>query len=151
MERITGSNSPSNEVSPDTLKVDGDTQISKVQQKIISMWAYQVNQEMWANPVLLSNFFGEYAAYVGFYASMVNQLFLGTRDAVEHKTNEIYKEFGDKSATFIDSLVRRTERQVTKQYEYYDKELKTFNNNINSMQTQLRLYGDEAKTNAGGV
>ena len=131
------------------LKVDGSTQIDKVQQRLVGMWASVVNDRVFENPVLLNNFFGEYAAYVGFYSSMVDQLFRATTKVVEEATNQVYREQVGASATFIDSLIRRTERHISKDLTFHERELKTFNNNINAMQTKLRLYGDEAKTMAG--
>ena len=113
------------------------------------MWASVVNDRVFENPVLLTNLFGEYASYVGFYSSMVDQLFRATTKVVEEATNSVYREQVGASATFIDSLIRRTERHISKDLTFHERELKTFNNNINAMQTRLRLWGDEAKTTAG--
>lgn len=148
MQKITGSQPTTNPESYD-LKVGADTTIDNVQQRLVGMWAYVINERVFENPVLLNNFFGEYAAYVGFYSSLVDALVLQTTITVENETNRIYREHGDKTATFIDGLVRRTERQINKTATYHQSELKSFNNNINAMQTKLRLYGDEAKIMAG--
>lgn len=132
-----------------TLKVDGSTQIDSVQQRLVGMWASVVNNRIFENPVLLNNLFGEYAAYVGFYASMVDQLYRDTARVVEEATNNIYREEAGSSATYISDLIRRTERSISKDLTFHERELKAFNNNINAMQTKLRLYGDESKTMAG--
>lgn len=131
------------------LKVSGSTEIDRVQQRLVGMWASVVNDRVFENPVLLTNLFGEYASYVGFYSSMVDQLFRATTKVVEEATNAVYREQTGASATFIDSLIRRTERHISKDLTFHERELKTFNNNINAMQTRLRLWGDEAKTTAG--
>lgn len=131
------------------LKVSGSTEIDSVQQRLVGMWASVVNDRVFENPVLLTNLFGEYASYVGFYSSMVDQLFRATTQVVEEATNNVYREQVGASATFIDSLIRRTERHISKDLTFHERELKTFNNNINAMQTRLRLWGDEAKTTAG--
>ena len=131
------------------LKVSGSTEIDSVQQRLVGMWASVVNDRVFENPVLLTNLFGEYASYVGFYSSMVDQLFRATTKVVEEATNSVYREQVGASATFIDSLIRRTERHISKDLTFHERELKTFNNNINAMQTRLRLWGDEAKTTAG--
>ena len=146
MQKVTGSHS-----SPESydLKVGGSTEITSVQERLVGMWAYVVNERVFENPVLLSNFFGEYAAYVGFYSSMVDHLYHTTTIVVESETNKLYIEFADKPATFLDGVIRRTERHLSKDLVFHERELKTFNNNINAMQTKLRLYGDEAKTLSG--
>ena len=149
MQKVTGSQVPAPEPEAYDLKVGANTTIDNVQQRLVGMWAYVINERAFENPVLLNNFFGEYAAYVGFYASLVDALYLSTTTVVEQKTNDIYKEHSDKAVTFIDGLIRRTERQLSKHLEYHERELKAFNNNINAMQTKLRLYGDEAKIMAG--
>lgn len=149
MQKVTGSQAATTDHVPYELKVGGTTQIEQVQQRLVSMWAHVINERAFENPVLLNNFFGEYAAYVGFYASLVDALYLNTVTLVESETNNIYKVHTDKPVTFIDGLIRRTERQISKQFNYHEKELKAFNNNINAMQTKLRLYGDEAKIMAG--
>lgn len=149
MQKVTGSHSTPTDPEAYDLKVGADTTIDKVQQRLVGMWAYVINERAFENPVLLNNFFGEYAAYVGFYASLVDALVRNTTITVEHETNRIYREHGDKTATFIDGLVRRTERQISKDAHYHERELKAFNNNINAMQTKLRLYGDESKVLSG--
>lgn len=147
MQKIEGSQT----VEPESydLKVDGSTTIDSVQQRLVAMWATVVNDRVFENPVLLNNFFGEYAAYVGFYSTMVDQLYRTTTAVVEKQTNDAYKEHSDKPTTFLDGLIRRTERHLSKDLTFHERELKTFNNNINAMQTKLRLYGDEAKIMAG--
>lgn len=149
MQKITGSHSTPIDPEAYDLKVDAGTTINQVQQRLVGMWAHVINERVFENPVLLNNFFGEYAAYVGFYASLVDALVLNTVKLVEEETNRIYREHADKTATFIDGLVRRTERQINKEASYHQSELKAFNNNINAMQTKLRYYGDEAKIMAG--
>lgn len=149
MQKITGSPAPAPELEPYELKVGADTTIDKVQQRLVGMWAYVINERVFENPVLLNNFFGEYVAYVGFYSSLVDALERSTAELVEKETNDIYRNHSDKAVTFIDGLVRRTERQISKDSNYHTAELKAFNNNINAMQTKLRLYGDEAKIMAG--
>jgi hypothetical protein len=148
MQKVTGSQVPTEPEAYD-LKVGSGTTIDNVQQRLVGMWAYVINERVFENPVLLNNFFGEYAAYVGFYASLVDALVRTTTMTVEAETNRIYREHGDKTATFIDGLVRRTERQISKDAHYNERELKAFNNNINAMQTKLRLYGDESKIMSG--
>lgn len=149
MQKVTGSQPQAPDLEAYDLKVGGNTRIDEVQQRLVGMWVYVINERAFENPVLLNNFFGEYAAYVGFYASLVNALQRTTAEAVATETNNIYKQHGDKAVTFIDGLVRRTERQISKDFNYHEAELKAFNNNINAMQTKLRLYGDEAKIMAG--
>jgi len=146
MQKMTGSQEATIAYE---LKVDGSTEIDTIQQRLVTMWAYVVNARVFENPVLLSNFFGEYAAYVGFYSSMVDQLYRMTMKAVETSTNQAYATHAGKPATYLDGLIRRTERHLSKELTFHERELKTFNNNINAMQTKLRLYGDEAKTLSG--
>lgn len=134
---------------PVAVKVGGSTTIDEIHNLMVEMWVYHVNQEMWSNPVMLSDFFGEYAAYVGFYSNLVNMLFKNTSEVVASEVKRIYKDNASATNTFISDLIRRTERQLNATLEYHERELKSFNNNINSMQTQLRLYGDEAKIMAG--
>ena len=148
MQKIQGGQAAPNLESYE-LKVSGSTEIDSVQQRLVGMWASVVNDRVFENPVLLTNLFGEYASYVGFYSSMVDQLFRATTKVVEEATNSVYREQVGASATFIDSLIRRTERHISKDLTFHERELKTFNNNINAMQTRLRLWGDEAKTTAG--
>ena len=148
MQKIQGGQAAPTLESYD-LKVSGSTEIDSVQQRLVGMWASVVNDRVFENPVLLTNLFGEYASYVGFYSSMVDQLFRATTKVVEEATNSVYREQVGASATFIDSLIRRTERHISKDLTFHERELKTFNNNINAMQTRLRLWGDEAKTTAG--
>lgn len=150
MQKIQGGRTPEpTEHEPYSLKVTGSTQVDQVQQRLVGMWATVVNERVFENPVLLNNFFGEYAAYVGFYSSMVDQLYRTTTKIVEEATNQIYRDQVGESATFIDSLIRRTERHIAKDLTFHERELKAFNSNINAMQTKLRLYGDESKTMAG--
>lgn len=147
MQKVTGSQS----IDPTAyeLKVGGETQISTVHERLVGMWAYVINDRVFENPVLLNNFFGEYAAYVGFFASLVHALSHKAAELVAKETNDVYREHAGKPVTFIDGLVRRTERQLKKDSGYYESELGSFNSNINAMQTKLRLYGDEAKIMAG--
>lgn len=149
MQKITGSQTVAIEPEAYDLKVGAATTIDQVQQRLVGMWAHVINERVFENPVLLNNFFGEYVAYVGFYASLVDALVFNTTKAVEEETNRIYATHADKPVTFIDGLVRRTERQISKDSSYHERELKAFNNNINAMQTKLRYYGDEAKIMAG--
>jgi hypothetical protein len=142
MEHITSE-------KPATIKVGSNTTIDETHNHLVSMWVYHVNQEMWSNPVMLADFFGEYAAYVGFYANLVNMMYKTTSAAVAKEVKLVYTSNPTATATFISDLVRRTERQLTASLDYHERELKSFNSNINSMQTQLRLYGDEAKIMAG--
>lgn len=134
---------------PARIKVGAETKLDDAHNLIVEMWAFHINNEMWGNPVMLSDFFGEYAAYVGFYANLVNMLFRQTGDVVAEEVRQIYKENPAASNTYISDLVRRTERQLNATLDYHERELKSFNSNINAMQTQLRLYGDEAKIMAG--
>lgn len=60
MQKIQGGRTPEHEAY--SLKVTGSTQIDQVQQRLVGMWATVVNDRVFENPVLLNNFFGEYAA-----------------------------------------------------------------------------------------
>ena len=99
MQKVTGSPAP--ELEPYELKVGADTTIDKVQQRLVGMWAYVINERVFENPVLLNNFFGEYVAYVGFYSSLVDALERSTAELVEKETNDIYRKHSDKAVTFI--------------------------------------------------
>ena len=148
LQRITGSQMPAPQppdLTPYELKVDGMTKIEQVHQRLVAMWAHVLNEQVFENPTLLQNFFGEYAAYVGFYASMVDELYRRTTDLVEQTTNQIYEDHKDESATFLDGLIRRTERHISKELTFHERELKAFNNNINSIQTKLRIHSEHLK------
>lgn len=133
------------------LKITADTKTETLHDRLGSMWVYYVNHQVYANPALLSMFFGEYTAYVGTYSEFVHKMRSDTSKLIESETNRIYKENVGATSTFIDGLIRRTTRAIEADVVYFESLLSSYNKNINAMQTLIRQYGDEAKIMAGNA
>lgn len=124
-------------------------QISDVDETLIGMWQTYITERYYENPVTLSEFFSKFTAMFGYFYIIVNKYKLSTDESVAKQTKAIYDTMAGESASKIDGLVRRSERDLRAKSEYYLSQVSWAKGCVNSMQTMLRLYGDESKMTGG--
>lgn len=119
--------------------------IDDIDAQLINMWQHYISNRTYENPVTLSEFFGQFTALHGYFYIIVNRHKLATDDAVSKQTAKIYEEYGKASVTERDGVIRRAERSMRAKSDYYLSQVSWAKGCINSMQTMIRLYGDESK------
>lgn len=117
--------------------------------RLTNMWQHYIINHTYENSVSLARFFSEFTAIFGYFYVVVNKYKLLIDAEVSENTNLIYEDKEIKSATDRDGRIRRSERTIRATSEYYLSQVAWAKICINSMQTMLRLAGDEAKMTGG--
>lgn len=125
--------------------ITGQKDIDDIDRQLIAMWQTYITNRLYENPVTLSEFFGRFTALYGYFYIIVNRHKLATDEAVTKQTAEIYEAYGKTSVTERDGVIRRAERSLRAKSDYYLSQVSWAKGCVNSMQTMLRLFGDEAK------
>lgn len=129
--------------------IEGSKDIDDIDNQLVAMWNNYITSKTYDNPVMLSKFFSAFTALYGYFYIIVNRYKLATDEEVSKKTAEIYEQYSNASVTERDGVIRRSERSIRSKSEYYISQVSWAKGCVNSMQTMLRLWGDETKMIGG--